>query len=147
MEKEYEILKLSNQICFPLYACGKEITRKYKPVLDKFGITYTQYIVLLVLWENDHLSVKEIGKRLFLDSGTLTPLLEKLEQKGLIERIRKQEDARELEICLTQKGNDIKKDVINVPIEISKKVNLTGEEAKTLYYLLYKVLGGLTENE
>ena len=146
MEKTDELLKLSNQICFPLYACGKEIVRKYKPFLDEFDLTYTQYIVLLVLWENDHLSVKDIGEKLYLDSGTLTPLLNKLEAKGLINKDKDKEDGRGLIISLTDKGHTLKKDIISVPQSISKCVNLTKEEVITLYRLLYKTLGGFADD-
>ena len=142
-----EILKLSNQICFPLYASGKEIVRKYQPYLEKFDLTYTQYIVLLVLWENDDISVKEIGSKLYLDSGTLTPLINKLIKKGYIRKSRSKIDERELIISLTKEGKELKEKIKVVPPEIAKKVKLTSEEAKTLYDLLYKVLGGLSNNE
>ncbi len=137
-----EILKLSNQICFPLYASGKEITRRYKPYLDELDITYTQYIVLMVLWENDHVSVKEIGERLYLDSGTLTPLLNKLVEKGLIKKEKKPLDERELIVSLTKKGISLKEKAKLIPPQIASKVQLTEEEAKTLYTLLYKLLEG-----
>lgn len=146
MNYEDEILKLSNQICFPLYACGKEITRKYKPVLDKFGLTYTQYLVLLVLWEKDGQSVKEIGNKIFLDSGTLTPLINKLCDKGIVSKKKNKDDERGLIISLTDDGKALKKKIVKVPEFIAGCVSLTSEEAKTLYTLLYKVLGGL-ENE
>lgn len=146
MNKNDEILKLSNQICFPLYACGKEIARKYKPVLGKFDLTYTQYIVLLVLWENDNLSIKEIGKRLYLDSGTLTPLINKLIKKGLVSKKKNNDDERGLIISLTNKGKELKRGIISVPEYMSSCVSLSSDEAKTLYTLLYKVLGVL-ENE
>ena len=146
MEQKDEILKLSNQLCFPLYACGKEIVRKYKPILDKFDLTYTQYIVLLVLWENDNLSVKEIGEKLYLDSGTLTPLIVKLEKKGIIKKKKNKDDERGLIISLTKKGQDLKEEIVQVPQYISNCVNLSQEEAITLYKLLYKVLGG-SDNE
>ena len=146
MEQKNEILKLSNQLCFPLYACGKEIVRKYKPILDKFDLTYTQYIVLLVLWERDNLSVKEIGKKIYLDSGTLTPLIVKLEKKGIIKKKKNKNDERGLIISLTEKGQDLKEEIVQVPQYISSCVNLSQEEAITLYKLLYKVLGGF-DNE
>ena len=137
-----EILKLSNQICFPLYAGGKEIVRKYQPYLDKLDITYTQYIVMMVLWENDNLSVKEIGSRIYLDSGTLTPLINKLVSKGYIRKIKKPEDERELIISLTKEGLELKEKAKEIPPLIDKEVKLTHEEAKTLYTLLYKLLEG-----
>ena len=146
MEQKDEILKLSNQLCFPLYACGKEIVRKYKPILDKFDLTYTQYIVLLVLWENDNLSVKEIGEKLYLDSCNLTPLIVKLEKKGIIKKKKNKDDERGLIISLTKKGQDLKEEIVQVPQYISNCVNLSQEEAITLYKLLYKVLGGF-DNE
>ena len=137
-----EILKLSNQICFPLYASGKEIVRRYKPYLDKLDLTYTQYIVLMVLWENDHISVKSIGERLYLDSGTLTPLLNKLLNKGLITKTVQPQDERELIISLTDKGLQLKERAKEVPPQIASKVQLSQEEAITLYKLLYKLLEG-----
>lgn len=141
-----ERLKLSNQLCFPLYACGKEIVRQYKPFLDEFNLTYTQYIVLLVLWEKDHVSVKEIGEKIYLDSGTLTPLLNKLENKGLIKKETNKKDERGLLISLTKKGSDLKSQVTNVPTCVAKTVCLNDEEAKTLYNLLYKMLGGFKDD-
>ncbi len=141
-----ERLKLSNQLCFPLYACGKEIVRQYKPFLDEFNLTYTQYIVLLVLWEKDHVSVKEIGEKIYLDSGTLTPLLNKLENKGLIKKETNKKDERGLLISLTKKGSDLKLQVTNVPTCVAKTVCLNDEEAKILYTLLYKMLGGFKDD-
>ena len=141
-----ERLKLSNQLCFPLYACGKEIVRQYKPFLDEFNLTYTQYIVLLVLWEKDHVSVKEIGEKIYLDSGTLTPLLNKLENKGLIKKETNKKDERGLLISLTKKGSDLKSQVTNVPTCVAKTICLNDEEAKTLYILLYKMLGGFKDD-
>ena len=98
---ESDSLKLENQLCFPLYACSKEVIRKYKPYLDKYDLTYTQYIAMMVLWEEKKVNVKELGQKLFLDSGTLTPLLKKLEQKGYIERKRSENDERNLYILKT----------------------------------------------
>lgn len=140
-----DTLKLSNQLCFPLYASGKEITRKYKPFLDKLDITYTQYIVLMVLWEKDHISVKEIGEKLYLDSGTLTPLLNKLLVKGYISKKTLPSDNRELIISLTNKGLELKKEAYAIPPQIAKEVKLSQEEAKELYRLLYKVLEGFKD--
>ena len=145
MKYSDEVLRLSNQICFPLYASGKEIVRRYKPFLDKLDITYTQYLVLMVLWEKDHISVKEIGERLYLDSGTLTPLLYKLENRELIKKEKQPADERELIVSLTQKGKELKEEAKDVPPQIAKKVNLTQEEAKTLYTLLYKLLDGFKD--
>lgn len=141
-----EVLKLSNQICFPLYASGKEIVRRYQPYLEKLDLTYTQYIVLMVLWEKDHLSVKEIGAKLYLDSGTLTPLINKLIKKGYIQKEKSPDDERELIISLTSDGIKLKEKAKEIPPLIAKKVKLTQKEARTLYTLLYKLLDGF-ENE
>ncbi|MBQ6566391.1 MAG: MarR family transcriptional regulator, partial [Treponema sp.] len=104
MPGEYDGLLLSNQLCFPLYACSKEIVRRYKPMLDELDLTYTQYITMMVMWEKETVNVKELGERLFLDSGTLTPLLKKLETKGYISRERSEEDERNLIVRITRKG-------------------------------------------
>ena len=141
-----ELLKLDNQLCFPLYAASKEIIRRYKPILDELDITYTQYIVLLVLWEEDNILVKDLGSRLYLDSGTLTPLLRKLESKGYISRTKGKDDEREIYISLTEKGKEIKKAAYKVPLTIGSCVKLEPEEAKTLYNLLYKILRGLNDD-
>ena len=145
--KQYgdEILKLSNQVCFPLYACGKEIVRKYQPYLEKLDLTYTQYIVLLVLWEKDRISVKEIGEKLYLDSGTLTPLLNKLEKKGYIKKQKQPHDERELIISLTKSGLSLKEEAKKIPPQIANKVKLSEQEAISLYSLLYKVLEGFKD--
>ena len=106
--KGYEKLKLKNQLCFPLYVCSRETIKLYKPHLDKLGLTYTQYITMLVLWEHDRITVKELGNQLYLDSGTLTPLLKKLEEKGLINRRRSAMDERNLIVTLTPAGEAMK---------------------------------------
>ena len=110
----YEQLKLENQLCFPLYAAAKEVVRKYKPVLDKLDLTYTQYITMMVLWEKEELNVKELGSLFYLDSGTLTPLLKKLEAKGYITRTRCKEDERNLIIQITEKGDALKEQAAQV---------------------------------
>ena len=142
MSKE-ELLRLDNQLCFPLYAASKEIIKRYKPLLDKYNITYTQYLVLLCLWEKDNILVKDLGIRLYLDSGTLTPLLKKLEKKGYISRIKNGLDERQVLISLTDKGRNIKKEMYNIPLSIGGCVKLEKDEAMTLYKLLYKILRGL----
>lgn len=132
---------MENQLCFPLYACSKEIVKKYKPFLDELDLTYTQYIAMMVLWEHKQMNVKELGKYLYLDSGTLTPVLKKLEQKGLVERTRSKEDERVLSVTLTESGNEIKEKAVEIPSLIGACVNLEPEEAKLLYKILYKILG------
>jgi DNA-binding MarR family transcriptional regulator len=138
--KGYEKLKLKNQLCFPLYACSRETIKLYKPHLDKLGLTYTQYITMLVLWEHDRITVKELGNQLYLDSGTLTPLLKKLEEKGLINRRRSAMDERNLIVTLTPAGEAMKDAALNIHDDMAKLVNLSSEEAVTLYRLLYKLL-------
>lgn len=133
---KYDSLKLENQLCFPLYACSKEITRKYKPFLSKLNLTYTQYITMMVLWENRELSVKELGEKLFLDSGTLTPLLKKLEAKGYLTRNRSAKDERNLIIKVTEKGMELREKALSVPDDIRTCINMSDEEAKALYKLL-----------
>lgn len=140
---KYEALKIENQLCFPLYAASKEIVGKYHDILSKLDLTYTQYIVMMVLWNVDSITVKELGKRVYLDSGTLTPLLKKLENKGYIQRIRDTKDERNVIISLTPSGDKLKEEAVNVPFEIGKCIPLSLEEGKTLYSLLYKILENL----
>ena len=138
----YDMQRLKNQLCFPLYACSREIVKKYKPFLDELDLTYTQYITMMVMWEKKQLSVKELGECLFLDSGTLTPLLKKLEQKGWVTRRRAREDERVLIVTITEEGQALEKRAVSVPERMTRCVsNLTPEEADTLYRLLYKLLG------
>ena len=134
---KFDCLKLENQLCFPLYACSKEIIKKYKPFLNKYDLTYTQYITMMVLWEHKEINVKDLGKCLYLDSGTLTPLLKKLESKGYITRSRSKEDERNL---ITKKGEELKKDLVDIPEKIGKCVNLSEKEAVYLYKILYKII-------
>jgi len=144
---KYDSLKLKNQLCFPLYACSKEIIKNYKPFLDKIDLTYTQYIVMMVLWEAKVINVKDLGEQLYLDSGTLTPLLKKLESKGYITRNRSDKDERNLMIKVTDKGMNLRELALNVPQEVSKCVKLTEEEASFLYKILYKMIGSMEGEE
>ena len=141
MSSKYDCLKLKNQICFPLYACSKEIIRRYKPFLDKVDLTYTQYITMMALWENERMNVRELGNCLFLDSGTLTPVLKKLEGKGYIKRSRSKEDERNLIVTVTEKGWELREEMLSIPSSMSSCVDLQPQEAADLYRLLYKVLG------
>ena len=143
---EYDCLKIENQLCFPLYACSKEIVRRYKPLLDRLDLTYTQYITMMILWDIRKANVKELGERLYLDSGTLTPLLKKLESKGYIERKRSESDERNLIVSITDKGMDLREQALSVPADMRKCVCLPTEEAKELYDLLYKILDNLKGN-
>lgn len=139
-ESKYDALKLRNQICFPLYACSREIIKSYKPFLDEIDLTYTQYIAMMVLWEKKTVNVKTLGEVLYLDSGTLTPVLKKLENKGFITRQRSKEDERNLVVNITAAGEALKEKAVTVPAEIAKCSNLEPEEAAQLYRLLYKIL-------
>ena len=141
----YDVLKLENQLCFPLYACAKEVVRLYKPFLDEIGLTYTQYITMMVLWDKQSQSVKELGDYLYLDSGTLTPLLKKMEAQGLVTRVRNASDERIVDVSLTEKGAQLREKAVDVPAKIGSCVPLTTQEAQTLYGLLYKVLGSIKE--
>jgi DNA-binding MarR family transcriptional regulator len=140
MEKNYDALKLAAQLCFPLYACSRETIKLYKPCLDALGLTYTQYIAMLVLWEKQSVTVKELGASLFLDSGTLTPLLKKLEAKGLLSRRRSCDDERSLIVSLTEEGEALREKAVEVPYQMAKCLCLEYDEAKELYRLLYKML-------
>jgi len=140
-EQLNEVLKIENQICFPLYACSREVIKLYKPYLDELDLTYTQYVTMMVLWEEKAVNVKELGKRLYLDSGTLTPLLKKLEGKGLLNRRRSLEDERNLVITLTEAGLALKERARNIPDQMSSCTNLEPEETAELSRILYKLLG------
>ncbi len=141
MSEKYESLKLCNQLCFPLYACSKEIVKRYKPFLDPIDLTYTQYITMMVVWEENEITVKELGEKLFLDSGTLTPVLKKLEQKGFVTRNRSKDDERNLIIKVTAEGKKLREKALSVPQNMGGCICLTPEESNTLYQLLYKILG------
>lgn len=139
-EKKYDCLKLSNQLCFPLYACSREMIKLYKPWLDELGLTYTQYITMMVLWEHHATTVKSLGQELYLDSGTLTPLLKKLEEKGLVTRRRSEQDERNLIVTLTEKGEALREEALHIPAEMTKCVNLPREDIRELYRMLYQML-------
>ena len=136
----YDALKLENQLCFPLYACAREVIKKYTPLLKDLDLTYTQYIAMLVLWDKDSVSVKELGKLLFLDSGTLTPVLKSLEAKGLVHRSRSTADERVLIVQLTDNGKALKDRAVCVPEKVGGCIALEPDESKEMYRLLYKLL-------
>lgn len=140
MESKYEALKLENQLCFPLYAASREIIKKYKPYLDMLDLTYTQYITMMILWETPAVTAKELGEKLYLDSGTLTPLLKKLEVKGLLSRKRSEVDERNLIVTLTEKGMKLREEAVSIPEKMAHCITLDQKEAQELYRLLYKVL-------
>ena len=137
----YDSLKIENQICFPLYACSREIIKHYKPFLDELDLTYTQYIAMMVLWQYRSVTAKQLGKYLYLDSGTLTPMLKKMEAKGLLTRNRDPRDERNLVVTLTPAGEVLRARAVSVPERIAGCVKLEPEEAMALYAILYKILG------
>ena len=137
---KYDCLKLDNQLCFPLYACSREIVRQYTPYLEPLGLTYTQYITLMALWEHRILSVKDMGKLLHLDSGTLTPVLKKLEEKGFVNRRRSREDERSLIVSLTEKGEALREQAVEIPAKVTGGLRLPQEDVQALYRLLNKML-------
>ena len=139
-EKDYTSLLLRSQICFPLYACSREIIKQYRPHLEALGLTYTQYITMMVVWEMQEISVKALGQQLHLDSGTLTPVLKALEAKGLLTRRRSPEDERVLLVSVTEAGMALREQALSVPRAMAGCARLTEDEAATLYQLLYKLL-------
>jgi len=148
MDYDYrEAMKLDNQLCFPLYAAARRVTGLYTPYLKPLGLTYTQYIVLLVLWEKDGITVGEICERVMLDNGTVSPLLKKLQQDGYIERKRSGEDERIVLITLTGEGRALKERAKEVPAKVAGCIDLPPEKAQTLYTLLYELLGNRKNKE
>lgn len=143
MADEYDLLKLENQLCFPLYACAKEVVKAYKPYLEELDLTYTQYITMMVMWEQKELRVKDVGKRLYLDSSTLTPLLKRLEEKGYVTRHRSTEDERDLIVTITDKGEALKEKAVTVPQRLSACIEMDPKKSQILYDLLYELIGKL----
>ena len=138
--KTDEMLKLENQLCFPLYAAARQVVGMYTPFLKDLGLTYTQYIVFLVLWERDGITVGELGKRLYLDNGTLTPLLKKMEAAGLLTRSRDKADERVVLVTLTEAGRKLKERAKEIPLKVGACIRLSEQEASGLYALLYRLL-------
>ena len=136
----YDALLLENQLCFPLYACSREVIKKYRPHLDAIGLTYTQYVTLMVIWAEGTVSVRDLGKRLYLDSGTLTPVLKHLEADGYITRRRCPTDERVLLVTITESGLALRDRAADIPGKLGQRVKLDADEAATLYRLLYKLL-------
>ena len=135
-----EKLKLENQLCFPLYACAKEIVRRYTPLLEPLGLTYTQYIAMMVMWEHKSISIRDMGKLLFLDSGTLTPMLKKMEKAGWIQRKRSEIDERMVIITITDRGEALHDMATEIPAKMAGCVTLENDEALQLYSLLHKLM-------
>ena len=145
-EDRYACLRLENQLCFPLYACAKEVVKRYRPILDELDITYTQYITMMALWEHRSLSVKDIGTMVCLDSGTLTPLLKKLEDKGYVERSRDKDDERILHVSVTEKGMQLRDRALSVPGSIATCIPLSLEDAMTLSRILRKLMADFSND-
>ena len=142
-----DALKIKNQLCFPLYLCSKEITRVYNEKLEKYNLTYTQYIVMIYFWEVKQSNLKEISKALMLDSSTLTPIIKKLENKGYVRRARSEQDERNLVITLTEAGEQLREKAINIPEEVSKYVLLDAQEAEQLRNITFKIITALRDRE
>lgn len=135
-----EMLKLENQLCFPLYVCAKEVVRRYTPLLEPLGLTYTQYIAMMVLWEHKSITVKELGKKLYLDSGTLTPMLKKMEKAGWLVRERSKSDERVVVVTIAPEGEQLQEKAADVPLKMSRCLKLADDEAAQLYSLLNVLL-------
>jgi DNA-binding MarR family transcriptional regulator len=136
---EYDQLKLSNQVCFPIYAASRLITREYQPLLEKLGITYPQYLVLMVLWETDNVTVNEITKKLILNTNTVTPLLKRMEVLGLISRKRSENDERKVMVRLTEKGKELRVQAAEIPSQLVKKLDVDKIDLNELIYLREKL--------
>ncbi|WP_407478768.1 MarR family winged helix-turn-helix transcriptional regulator [Elizabethkingia anophelis] len=143
--KNLQQLKLDNQICFPVYALFREIVGRYRPLLDQLDITYPQYLVLLILWEHQEQSVSQLGEKLYLDSGTLTPLLKRLEQKKLVTRSRSKEDERIVKIKLTSEGQSLQKNAASIPKQLFEDMKVPEEELKQLKTTIEKILTTLNQ--
>lgn len=139
-DSKYDALKLDNQLCFPLYAAAREVVKRYRQYLDELDLTYTQYITMMVMWERKEVTVKALGEALFLDSGTMTPVLKSLEAKGYVTRKRSTADERSVSVFLTDSGDALKEKAVEVPAKVAGCVGLEPSEAVQLYELLYKVL-------
>jgi Transcriptional regulators len=140
MKDEYDQLKLDNQLCFPLYAAARKVVALYTPLLKPLGLTYTQYIILMVLWEKGETTIKELGKKLHLDTGTLTPVLKRMEADGHVTRQRSSTDERVVNVSITDKGMSLREKAKDVPSQIGACVPLSEKDARELYRLLYLVI-------
>ncbi len=142
---KYDCLKLENQLCFPLYACAKAVTRHYKPFLDSLDLTYTQYITMMVMWDKKKINVKELGECIYLDSGTLTPVIKKLESKGYISKHRSEDDERSVLVEITAEGEKLKDEAVKVPAAMGGCIAISEKDAAELYRILYTILGHFDE--
>ena len=145
--EQNEKLRLENQLCFPLYVCSKEIVRRYTPFLEPIGLTYTQYLAMLALWEREVMTVKELGQMIYLDSGTLTPMLKKLEAKGYLKRMRSASDERSVVLTLTDEGRELKKQAADIPYKASLCMKIDPQDEKILHEILNRIISGFGEEE
>ena len=143
MSSEFDCLKIENQLCFPLYVASKEVVRLYKPHLDEFGLTYTQYIALMVLWDKESVSVKELSNALYLDSGTISPLIRKLRDKGYVTLNHSAKDERIQLVSITEEGKQLQQKLKDVPLKMGSCLPLSANDAQMLYSILYRLIGGL----
>lgn len=139
-DNKYDTIKISSQLCFPLYVCAKDIVRRYTPYLNKINLTYTQYVVMMAMWEHRKLNITDLGNYVHLDSGALTPLLKKLENKGYILREKSRIDERSKIISITKKGLSLRDEAVNIHKKMGRSINISKEEFDLLYSLLYKVI-------
>lgn len=142
---QFDALKLENQLCFPLYAAAREVIKQYHPLLEAVDLTYTQYIVMMVLWSEGKITVRDLCKKLYLDSGTLTPVLKSMESKGLLTRSRSKQDERVLNVEITDAGYALREKAVAIPPQVGSCIRLEPQEALQLYRLLYKVLDGMEQ--
>ncbi|MDY2795063.1 MarR family transcriptional regulator [Peptostreptococcus porci] len=145
MKDKFDVLKLENQICFPIYACSKEIIKKYRPLLRELDLTYTQYLVMLIMWEYKSMKIKELGEKLLLDSGTITPVVKSLEKKGFVEKRRSDEDERIVEVSVTELGWSTREKAVEIPSKLIECIGLDEKEGIQLYSLIRKLLLKLQE--
>ncbi len=145
MKDKFDVLKLENQICFPIYACSKEIIKKYRPLLRELDLTYTQYLVMLTMWEYKSMKIKELGEKLLLDSGTITPVVKSLEKKGFLEKRRSDEDERIVEVSVTELGWITREKAVEIPSKLIECIGLDEKEGIQLYSLIRKLLLKLQE--
>ena len=146
MDNKYDCLLLKNQLCFPTYAVANKIIRRYQPLLKDLDLTYTQYIVMMVMWEKEVVNEKDLVNALYLQANTLNPLLKKLEAKNYIKINKDEADKRNLKISLTDEGRALKDKAVHVPASLAKEINLTEEEAIFFYKILYKILNETKED-
>ena len=145
--EEFNPLKLENQLCFPIYACAREIAKAYTPYLDKIDLTYTQYVTMMVMWDRESLTFKELGKKLFLDSGTLTPVIKNLEKKGFVTKQRDPADERNVIVSITASGKALREKAKEIPSKMLCAYKISEDDGKQLYSLIYKLLNQISIDE